>query len=73
MTEGGNGNGGPKKVLAYATAYTLLSLALGLGITFTFGADKRPVAMFVYVFHALFYSACIGGLLASMFHASEEH
>lgn len=74
MTDGGaNGRGVAKRVLGYGALYTALSMAIGLGITFTFGADARPVARFVYVFHALFYSMWIGLLLAAMFHASEEH
>jgi hypothetical protein len=73
MSEGANGGGKVKKVVGYIVLYTVAIMALGLWITFTFGADKRPAAGFVYVFHALFYSACLGSLLGLMFHAAEEH
>ncbi len=78
MSEGGNeggGNvgGGAKRVVTMAAIYTVGIMALGLGITLTFGADKRTGALFTYVYHSLFYSACLGTLLAAMFHAAEEH
>jgi len=79
MSEGGNEGGGGgvggrgRKVVMMALFYTAIVMALGLGITLTFGADKRTGALFTYVYHSLFYSACLGALLAMMFHAAEEH
>jgi hypothetical protein len=74
MTEGTeNGSGAAKRVVLAAAGYTALVMAVGLGLTLKFGADERPGAIIVYVFHSLFYSLCLGTLLALMFHASEEH
>ncbi len=75
MSEGTSTSNGSavKRVIGYTLAYTVGIMALGLWITFTFGSDKRPVAEFVYVFHAAFYSLCLGALLGVMFHAADEH
>ncbi len=72
MSEG-NGAGRAKKVATMAAIYTAGIMAMGLWITLKYGADERGGARFVYVFHALFYSLCLGALLALMFHAAEEH
>ncbi len=75
MSEGTSTSNGSavKRVVGYGLVYAAITMALGLWITFTFGSDKRGVAGFVYVFHAAFYSACLGALLGVMFHAADDH
>lgn len=73
MTERSGDGGVARRTLIMGIVYTALIMAFALTIIFTYGSDARGVARIVYVGHAIFYSACLGGLLAAMFHAAEEH
>lgn len=72
MTDAGDEGGTFQGVSKYAVIYTLLLFAVGFSVVMGFNQQKETVAYITYAFHAFFYSLCLGGLFAVMFHAIEK-
>lgn len=74
MSESTGGTNHLKRTAGFAALYTIGIFTIGFAITYQFfqPEQKSFINFVVYGYHGLFYSACLGTLLALMFHEADE-